>query len=80
MIGDVKGMMALWLAERERCGREGVIFAIGARCRGVPDSVGDPNDLMTLGKTIVFDIFPGREGWRLFYDFTRTWSSGIRHA
>jgi Xaa-Pro aminopeptidase len=74
-IGDVKGMIALWLAERNAVDVEGVIFAIG-RDAGVPHSAGDPNDLMTLGKTIVFDIFPAEKGGGYFYDFTRTWSLG----
>jgi Xaa-Pro aminopeptidase len=74
-IGDVKGKIALWLAEREAVDVEGLIFAIG-RDAGVPHSAGDPNDLMTLGKTIVFDIFPAEKGGGYFYDFTRTWSLG----
>ena len=55
-IGDVKGKISLWLAERGAVDVEGVIFAIG-RDAGVPHSVGNPADLMTLGKTIVLDIF-----------------------
>jgi len=74
-IGGVKGKIALWLAERGAADVEGVILAIG-RDAGVPHSVGDPNDLMTLGKTIVFDIFPAEQGGGYFYDFTRTWSLG----
>lgn len=74
-IGDVKGMISLWLAERGAMDVEGVIFAIG-RDAGVPHSVGSPADLMTLGKTIVFDIFPAEQGGGYFYDFTRTWSLG----
>jgi Xaa-Pro aminopeptidase len=74
-IGNVKGKIALWLAEREAVDVEGLIFAIG-RDAGVPHSSGDPNDLMTLGKTIVFDIFPAEKGGGYFYDFTRTWSLG----
>jgi Xaa-Pro aminopeptidase len=38
--------------------------------------MGNPEDLMTLGKTIVFDIFPAEQGGGYFYDFTRTWSLG----
>ena len=60
-IGDVKGKIALWLAERGAVDVEGVIFAIG-RDAGVPHSTGNPEDLMTLGKTIVFDIFPAEKG------------------
>ncbi len=40
-IGDVKGKIALWLAERDAVDVEGVIFAIG-RDAGVPHSAGDP--------------------------------------
>ncbi len=74
-VGDVKGKIALWLAERGAVDAEGVIFAIG-RDAGVPHSTGDPQDLMILGKTIVFDIFPAEKGGGYFYDFTRTWSLG----
>lgn len=74
-IGDVKGKIALWLAERGAVDVEGVIFAIG-RDAGVPHSTGDPKDLLRLGRTIVFDIFPAEKGGGYFYDFTRTWSLG----
>jgi Xaa-Pro aminopeptidase len=74
-IGDVKSKISLWLAERGAVDVEGLIFAIG-RDAGVPHSVGDTQDLMTLGKTIVFDIFPAEQGGGYFYDFTRTWSLG----
>lgn len=78
-IGDVKGKIALWLAERGAVDVEGLIFAIG-RDAGVPHSVGDPADLLALGKTIVFDIFPAEKGGGYFYDFTRTWSLGYATA
>jgi len=74
-IGDVKSKISLWLAERDAVDVEGTIFAIG-RDAGVPHSVGTPEDLITLGKTIVFDIFPAEKGGGYFYDFTRTWSLG----
>jgi Xaa-Pro aminopeptidase len=74
-IGDVKDRIALWLAERGAVDVEGLIFAIG-RDAGVPHSVGNPEDLVTLGRTIVFDIFPAEKGGGYFYDFTRTWSLG----
>jgi Xaa-Pro aminopeptidase len=74
-IGDVKSKISLWLAERGAADVEGVIFAIG-RDAGVPHSTGTPEDLITLGKTIVFDIFPAEQGGGYFYDFTRTWSLG----
>lgn len=74
-IGDVKSKIGLWLAERGAVDVDGLIFAIG-RDAGIPHSVGAPEDLMTLGKTIVFDIFPAEKGGGYFYDFTRTWSLG----
>lgn len=74
-IGDVKGKIALWLAERDAVDVEGLIFAIG-RDAGIPHSVGESTDLMKLGQTIVFDIFPAEKGGGYFYDFTRTWSLG----
>jgi Xaa-Pro aminopeptidase len=74
-IGDVKSKISLWLAERGAVDVEGLIFAIG-RDAGVPHSAGNPKDLITLGKTIVFDIFPAEPGGGYFYDFTRTWSLG----
>ncbi len=74
-IGDVKGKISLWLAERGAADVEGCIFAIG-KDAGIPHSVGTPDDLMRLGQTIVFDIFPAEAGGGYFYDFTRTWSLG----
>ncbi len=74
-IGDVKGKISLWLAERGARDVEGTIFAIG-RDAGIPHSTGTPTDRMRLGQTIVFDIFPAEAGGGYFYDFTRTWSLG----
>ncbi len=74
-IGDVKGKINLWIAELGAENPEGTIFAIG-RDAGVPHSVGNPEDLLRLGQTIVFDIYPCEAGGGYFYDFTRTWSLG----
>jgi len=74
-IGDVKGKISLWLAEHGAVDSEGLIFAIG-RDAGVPHSAGNPDEPISLGKTIVFDIFPNGKGGGYFYDFTRTWSLG----
>ena len=78
-IGDVKSRISLWLAERGAESPEGFIFAIG-RDAGVPHSVGNPDDLLRLGQTIVFDIYPAEAGGGYFYDFTRTWSLGYATA
>jgi Xaa-Pro aminopeptidase len=71
-IGDVKSKINLWLAEKGVENPHGTIFAIG-RDAGIPHSTGTPSDVMALGKTIVFDIFPCEAGGGYHYDFTRTW-------
>ncbi|MBN2385466.1 MAG: aminopeptidase P family protein [Anaerolineales bacterium] len=74
-IGEVKGRINQWLAELGAENPEGTIFAIG-RDAGVPHSSGTASDLLRLGQTIVFDIYPCEAGGGYFYDFTRTWSLG----
>jgi Xaa-Pro aminopeptidase len=74
-VGDVKNRIDLMLAERGADNPEGTIFAIG-RDAGIPHSAGNPNDVIRIGKTIVFDIFPSESGGGYFYDFTRTWCLG----
>lgn len=74
-IGDVKNHINLWLAERGAENPEGTIFAIG-RDAGVPHSTGNAKDVIKLGKTIVFDIFPCEAGGGYHYDFTRSWCLG----
>ena len=74
-IADVKSRIDLWLAELGAENPEGCIFSIG-RDAGVPHSTGTPEDLLRLGRTIVFDIYPCEAGSGYFYDFTRTWSLG----
>lgn len=74
-VGDVHAKIRLWVAERGAELPEGFIFAVG-RDAGVPHSTGNPADLMRLGRTIVFDIYPAEAGGGYFYDFTRTWSLG----
>ncbi len=74
-VADVKSRINLWLAELGAENPEGTIFAIG-RDAGIPHSAGTPTDLLRLGQTIVFDIYPCEAGGGYFYDFTRTWSLG----
>jgi Xaa-Pro aminopeptidase len=74
-IGDVKSRIDLWLAERGADNPEGVIFSIG-RDAAIPHSSGTSTDLLRLGQTIVFDIYPCEKGGGYFYDFTRTWCLG----
>jgi len=74
-IADVKTKINLWLTELGAENLEDCIFAIGGDA-GLPHSIGNPKDLLRLGQTIVFDIFPCEKGGGYFYDFTRTWSLG----
>jgi Xaa-Pro aminopeptidase len=74
-VGDVHAHIRLWVAERGAELPEGFIFAIG-RDAGVPHSTGTPTDLIRLGQTIIFDLYPAESGGGYFYDFTRTWSLG----
>jgi len=74
-VGDVHAKIRLWVSEQGAELPSGFIFAIG-RDAGVPHSAGNPADLMRLGQTIVFDIYPAEAGGGYYYDFTRTWSLG----
>lgn len=74
-VGDVHSKIRLWVSEQGAELPSGFIFAIG-RDAGVPHSAGNPSDLIRLGQTIVFDIYPAEAGGGYYYDFTRTWSLG----
>jgi Xaa-Pro aminopeptidase len=74
-IGEVKNQINLGLAELGAENPNGTIFAIGADA-GVPHSSGKASDVLKLGQTIVYDIFPCEQGGGYFYDFTRTWCLG----
>jgi Xaa-Pro aminopeptidase len=74
-IGDVRRQINLWLAERGAENPEGVIFATGYDS-AVPHSAGTDTDVLRLGETIVFDIYPCEAGGGYFYDMTRTWCLG----
>jgi Xaa-Pro aminopeptidase len=74
-VGDVHSKIRLWVSERGAELPSGFIFSQG-RDAGVPHSAGTPTDLMRLGQTIVFDIYPAEAGGGYYYDFTRTWSLG----
>ena len=74
-VGDIHAKIRLWVSEFGAELPSGFIFAIGHDA-GVPHSVGNPDDLMKMGQTIVFDIYPAEKGGGYYYDFTRTWSLG----
>ncbi len=74
-VGEVKRQIRQWSVEQNIEHPEDFIFAIG-RDAGVPHSRGTDADVIELGKTIVFDIFPSEAGGGYFFDFTRTWCVG----
>ena len=74
-ISSIKSRINLWLAELGAENPEETIFAIG-RDAGIPHNTGNPEDVIELGKPIVFDIYPCEKGGAYFYDFTRTWCLG----
>jgi len=53
----------------------GFIFSIG-RDAGIPHSKGCPDDVVALGRSIVFDIFPCEAGGGYYFDLTRTFCLG----
>lgn len=62
----------------EQCVKQGLeqpggnIFSLGADA-GVPHNAGNPDDVLELGKAIIFDFFPRPVGGGYFHDMTRTW-------
>lgn len=74
-IGRVHEEINRFIAEEHLEDPEGFIFSIG-RDAGVPHSKGRAEDLIALGKTIVFDIFPREAGGGYFFDMTRTFCLG----
>jgi Xaa-Pro aminopeptidase len=74
-IGRVHEEISRFLAEERLEDPEGFIFSIG-RDAGVPHSKGRAEDVIALGQTIVFDIFPRESGSGYFFDMTRTFCLG----
>jgi Xaa-Pro aminopeptidase len=74
-IRRVHEEISRFIAEQRLEDPKGFIFAIG-RDAGIPHSKGSPDDVLALGKTIVFDIFPREAGGGYFADVTRTFCLG----
>ncbi len=74
-IGRVHQEIQRFLAEQELEAPEGVIFAIG-RDAGVPHNKGNPQDVVRLGQTIIFDFAPRQAGGGYYFDMTRTFCLG----
>jgi Xaa-Pro aminopeptidase len=71
LIGDLRALLHRSMFERNVVSTEGMICAQG-RDAAVPHNSGRDREAVTLGKTIVFDIFPRERGGGYFFDFTRT--------
>jgi Xaa-Pro aminopeptidase len=74
-IGAVHDQIGRFIAAQRLEDPEGIIFAIG-RDAGIPHNKGTAGDVIELGKTIVFDIFPREAGGGYFADVTRTFCLG----
>jgi len=74
-IGKVKQFIRTQYAELGLDDPDGCIFAQG-RDAALPHSHGEDSEVLQVGKSIVFDIFPrgGESGY--FHDMTRTWVLG----
>jgi Xaa-Pro aminopeptidase len=74
-IGAVKRFIRIQELELGLEDPEGCIFSQG-RDAALPHSVGEDADVLQVGKTIVFDIFPRLSESGYFHDMTRTWCIG----
>jgi Xaa-Pro aminopeptidase len=74
-VGVVHDQINRFIAEQRMEDPEGIIFAIG-RDAGIPHNKGAAGDVIELGKTIVYDIFPREAGGGYFADVTRTFCLG----
>jgi Xaa-Pro aminopeptidase len=74
-VGRVHEEINRFIAEERLEDPQHFIFAIG-RDAGIPHSKGTPEDIVALGKPIVFDIFPCEAGGGYFFDMTRTFCLG----
>src|SRR5690606_41472404 len=74
-VGDVKTFLRARLNAANLTDDGETIFAIG-RDAGVPHSRGEDPDVLELGKSIVFDLFPRDMTTGYYHDMTRTWCLG----
>lgn len=74
-IGRVHQQINRFLAEEALEVPEGIIFSIG-RDAGVPHNKGNSNDIVKLGKSIIFDYGTREIGGGYYFDMTRTFCLG----
>lgn len=74
-VGDVKAYLRERLMVHNLADDGETIFAIGHDA-GVPHSRGEDTDVLALGKSIVFDLFPRDLETGYYHDMTRTYCLG----
>ncbi len=74
-IGRVHKEINRFLAEQRLDVPEDIIFSIG-RDAGVPHNKGNPEDVVMLGKSIIFDFGTREAGGGYYFDMTRTFCLG----
>lgn len=70
-IGDLRSIINKNLFQRGYINSTGIIVAQG-RDAAIPHNAGNDREIVKLGRTIVFDIYPQEIGGGYFFDFTRT--------
>jgi Xaa-Pro aminopeptidase len=78
-IGRVHQEIARLLSEQGMDVPEGIIFAIG-RDAGVPHNKGNDQDVIQLGKSIIFDMGTREANGGYYYDMTRSFCLGYAPA
>jgi Xaa-Pro aminopeptidase len=74
-IGRVHRQIQRFLTDEGLEVPEGIIFAMG-RDAGVPHNKGSADDILELGKSIIFDFGTREVGGGYYFDMTRTFSLG----
>jgi Xaa-Pro aminopeptidase len=74
-IGAVKRYVRYQLLERDLEHTKDMIFAQGRDC-GLPHSVGESDEILRPGESLIFDLFPRCLNTSYYHDTTRTWSLG----
>ena len=79
LLDNLPAAQAMYLQTfREHAHEEDNIRVSREQAIDILQTLGYPNpeDLLRLGQTIVYDIYPSEQGGGYFFDFTRTWSLG----
>lgn len=74
-VGAVKSCLTTTLARKGLQEPYETILSIG-REAGIPHASNPDETVLTVGKTIVFDVFPCRKGGGYFFDITRSFLIG----